>query len=86
MLADTTAYAGERTTLTDLIERAFDVALRDALNKGLDIDVKRACLDALWILAIEAAQGFSSSLIFGKSAGYLDGSLHTNCGSTSGGI
>ena len=55
--ADAAADGGKQARLANDVEAATEVSLADLLDEAGDVDVDRAALDALGVLAVEAAVG-----------------------------
>ena len=66
--AHAAADGGEHALLVDDIEAPAEVALANLLDEVRDVDVDRAALHALGLLAVEAAVGLGDGVGHGEAA------------------
>ena len=78
VLADAPADARKRALFADHIDRAFGVALSQAADEALDVDVQRAGIDASRLGALQAALRFHAHFALGKTQRDLVGGFCSN--------
>ncbi len=67
--ADATAHGGQRGLPVQHLERALDILVGDALNKGRNVDAHGAGADAGLVLAVQAAARFFDGHLVGIASG-----------------